>query len=93
MSKESQHTTTKTLVIFPCTFSFKAVLKSSVNAIDTVTEIIQMTAQVNHEKIFSQLSKNNKYISVTVPTYLENESQLTQIYQQLYQHPKILMTL
>ena len=87
--------THQSLVKFPCVFTFKAMLKSSRvdEAEKEIVRIVKQYAEVSIMKVSSKLSRNKKYISVSCPANLQNQQQLTDIYQALKQHPEVVVTL
>jgi putative lipoic acid-binding regulatory protein len=82
------------LLEFPCVFPIKAMGKTEVELDLLVIDIVRQ--HVNHlpsEAIKSRLSKNDKFISVTITIEAISQKQLDSIYQQLNDHPHVMMTL
>lgn len=87
MSEES-------LLEFPCQFPIKAMGKSLPDLDITVVEIIRRhVADISEGAVKSRPSKGGKFISITVTIEATSRQQLDAIYQDLTDHPDILMAL
>ncbi len=79
---------------FPCQFPIKAMGKADIEFDLLVIEIIQQHVdELPSDAIKTRPSKNSKYIAVTVTINAISQQQLDAIYQQLSDHPKVLMAL
>lgn len=84
----------ETLLEFPCRFPIKAMGKSSAQFDLTVVEIVRRHVDDLHEgSVSSRPSKGGKYTSVTVVIEATSRAQLDAIYQDLTDHPEVLMAL
>lgn len=83
-----------TLLEFPCTFPVKAMGKASVQLDSLVLSIVQQHCpQTPSSALKSRLSKDGNYLAVTVLVEAGSKAQLDAIYQQLSDHPLVLMAL
>lgn len=79
---------------FPCPFPIKAMGRSSVEFEMLVVDIIRRHApETQEQNITSRPSKDGNYLSVTVTIQASNKQQLDAIYQDLTNHPQVLMAL
>ena len=79
---------------YPCQFPIKAMGKTSQNLNMIVVEIIRRHAgDIQEGAIKSRPSKNGKYTSITITIEATSRAQLDAIYQDLSDHPAILMAL
>lgn len=84
----------ETLLEFPCQFPIKAMGKSSAQFDLTVVEIVRRHVDdLNEGAVSSRPSKGGKYTSVTVVIEATSRAQLDAIYQDLTDHPEVLMAL
>jgi putative lipoic acid-binding regulatory protein len=82
------------LLTFPCEFKIKAFGLLNSEFETTVIGIIKKHVADLKETAFSQrLSKDNKYVALTISIIAESRAQLDAIYQDLSANPIILMTL
>ena len=81
----------QTLMQFPCEITIKVMLRNSVTAVAIAKDIVSQHTKVLQTS--QQFSRNDSFVSVNLRVPLDNEQQLKDIYQQLRQHPKILMSL
>lgn len=83
-----------TLLEFPCQFPIKAMGLSSAHFDLIVVEIIRRHAgDILEGSVTSRPSKAGKYLSVTVVVEATSKAQLDAIYQDLSDHPDVLMAL
>jgi putative lipoic acid-binding regulatory protein len=84
----------ETLLEFPCQFPIKVMGKTS-SALDlVVVEIIRRHAPDLHEgAVTTRASKDGNYIAVTILVEASSKQQLDAIYQDLTDHPYVLMAL
>jgi putative lipoic acid-binding regulatory protein len=79
---------------FPCTIGIKAMGRQTEDFERTVIEIV--AGHVGEESIIEvtcRESSGGKYHSVTCEVKLENRQEMEAIYQTMFDHPDILMTL
>ncbi|MDQ7091798.1 MAG: DUF493 domain-containing protein [Methylococcales bacterium] len=79
---------------FPCQFPIKAMGKTDIEFDLLVVDIInQHVNALATDAIKIRPSKNGKFVSVTITIEAMSQRQLDTIYQQLNDHPRVLMTL
>ena len=79
---------------FPRIFPVKVMGANEDDFESLVVEIIQKYAIVASEDgIISRLSRNGRFISITVRINAENQEQLDSIYRELSAHERVLMML
>jgi putative lipoic acid-binding regulatory protein len=84
----------ETLFEFPCQFPIKAMGKSDVELPVLVTEIVRRhVLNIDEIAIKTRPSKDGNFISVTVIIEATSKQQLDAIYQDLTDHPHVLMSL
>lgn len=84
----------ETLLKFPCQFPIKAMGKSNLEFDLLVIDIIRRHAPDLHQQaITTRPSKDGNYLAVTVIIQATSKQQLDAIYQDLSDHPQVLMTL
>jgi putative lipoic acid-binding regulatory protein len=84
----------ETLLEFPCRFPIKAMGKTNLELDLLVIEIARRHAPgINEDAVTTRLSKDGNYISVTIVVEATSKQQLDAIYQDLTDHPHILMAL
>jgi uncharacterized protein len=87
MSKE-------TLLEFPCEFAIKAMGRSNLEFDLLVIEIVRRHVPELHEQaVTTRPSKDANYLAVTVVIQATSKDQLDAIYQDLSDHPQVLMAL
>jgi putative lipoic acid-binding regulatory protein len=84
----------ETLFEFPCEFPIKAMGKADAELHVVVTEIVRRhVLAVDETAVKTRLSKDGNFISVTVIIEATSKQQLDAIYQDLTDHPHVLMSL
>jgi hypothetical protein len=84
----------ETLLEFPCRFPIKAMGKSNIELDLLVIEIVRRHApDIREGAVSTRPSKDGNYISVTVTVEATSKQQLDAIYQDLSDHPHVLMAL
>jgi putative lipoic acid-binding regulatory protein len=84
----------ETLLKFPCTFPIKAMGKSDLEFDLLVIEIVRRhTPDLHEHAMTTRLSKDGNYLAVTVTIQATSKQQLDAIYQDLSDHPQVLMAL
>ncbi len=83
-----------TLLEFPCQFPIKAMGKADVEFDLLVIEIVrQHVDDLDKKAIKTRPSKNGTFLAVTVTIEATSKPQIDAIYQQLNDHPLVLMVL
>jgi putative lipoic acid-binding regulatory protein len=81
-------------MIFPCVFPVKVMGANQDDFERLVLEIIRKHASIaNEEVVTSRLSRNGRFLSVTVNINVESQEQLDAIYRELSAHERVLMML
>lgn len=84
----------ETLLEFPCQFPIKAMGKSAHELELLVIEIVRRHVDdVNEDTMTTRPSKDGNYLAVTVIIEATSKRQLDAIYQDLTDHPHVLMAL
>lgn len=83
-----------TLLKFPCQFPIKVMGRSNLEFDLLVIDIVRRHAPDIHEQaVKTRPSKDGNYLAVTVTIQASSKQQLDAIYQDLTDHPQVLMTL
>jgi len=84
----------ETLLVFPCQFPIKVMGKTSAELDLVVVEIVRRHAPDLHEgAVTTRPSKDGNYLAVTIVIEATSKQQLDAIYQDLSDHPHVLMAL
>ncbi|MCF7965188.1 MAG: DUF493 domain-containing protein [Methylobacter tundripaludum] len=84
----------ETLLEFPCQFPIKAMGKTNIELDLLVVEIVRRhVVDINEGAVSTRPSKDGNYMSVTVIVEATSKQQLDAIYQDLTDHPHVLMAL
>jgi putative lipoic acid-binding regulatory protein len=84
----------ETLFEFPCQFPIKAMGKADVELPVIVTEIVRRhVLEIDEAAIKTRPSKDGNFIAVTVIIEASSKQQLDAIYQDLTDHPHVLVSL
>lgn len=84
----------ETLLEFPCQFAIKAMGKNNLEFDLLVIELVRRHAPELHEQaLTTRPSKDGNYLAVTVTIQASSKQQLDAIYQDLSDHPQVLMAL
>lgn len=79
---------------FPCIFPIKVMGANQDDFERLVIEIIQKHASISPDQtVTTRLSRNGRFLSVTVHVSAESQEQLDAIYRELSAHEKVLMML
>jgi putative lipoic acid-binding regulatory protein len=79
---------------FPTRFPVKVMGANQDDFESLVVEIIRKHAKVTEEEVVvSRLSRNGRFISITVQINAENQEQLDNLYRELSAHERVLMML
>ena len=82
------------LISFPCVFPVKVMGANLDDFEGLVVEIIQKHASISKEEVvITRLSRNSRFLSVTVHINAESQDQLDAIYRELGAHERVLMIL
>ncbi len=84
----------ETLLEFPCQFPIKAMGRAELELDLLVVEIVRRhVVDINEGAVTSRPSKDGNYLAVTVIIEASSKQQLDAIYQDLSDHPHVLMAL
>ncbi|MGZ8241356.1 MAG: YbeD family protein [Methylobacter sp.] len=84
----------ESLLKFPCQFAIKAMGKTSAELDIVVVEIVRRhIVDIKEGAITTRPSKDGNYTAVTILIEATSKQQLDAIYQDLSDHPEILMAL
>jgi uncharacterized protein len=83
----------ETLLEFPCQFPIKAMGKNNLEFDLLVIEIVRRHVPENEKAVTTRPSKDGNYLAVTVLIQATSKQQLDAIYQDLTDHPQVLMAL
>lgn len=84
----------KTCFEFPCDFPIKAMGKNTLELDIIVVEIVRRhVPDINEGAVKTRPSKDGKYLAVTVNIEASSKKQLDAIYQDLTDHPDVLVAL
>ncbi len=82
------------LLTFPCVFPMKVMGRREDGFAQTVSEIVLRHANdFRPETIEMRMSKNGRYLSLTVTINAKSRAQLDALYSELSRHPKVMMVL
>ncbi len=83
-----------TIMEFPCQFPIKAMGKVEENFDILVVSIVRNhVSDISENAVKSRLSKEGKFVSITVTVEAESKQQLDNIYRELTAHEKVLWAL
>jgi putative lipoic acid-binding regulatory protein len=84
----------ETLLEFPCDFPIKLMGKHTEGFSLLVRALIEKhTGALDDGAIASSLSKNDRFVSITITITAQSKQQLDSIYQDATDHPDVLMAL
>lgn len=84
----------ETLLQFPCDFPIKMMGRESSHFHKSVRALVEKhTGPLADEVIQSALSRNGRFVSITVTVRVENQQQLDDIYRDVSAHDDVLMAL
>jgi uncharacterized protein len=87
-------TSSSTLIDYPCEFPIKIMGKDEREFAKSVLIIVNRHIPGFDDKsVETRASKKNKYLSLTCTVYVVSQSQLDALYQELCDHPMVLMVL
>ena len=86
--------TDESLLIFPCDFPIKAMGKAEDDFDALIVEIVRkFSPDIQEGAIKSRISKEGRYVSVTVTIKAQSQEQLDNIYMELTEEKRVLMAL
>jgi putative lipoic acid-binding regulatory protein len=86
--------TEESLLEFPCDFPIKMMGRDSPEFRATVRELVEKhTGPLDDNSIQSSLSRNGRFVSVTITISAESREQLDNIYREVTAHDDVLMAL
>jgi putative lipoic acid-binding regulatory protein len=86
--------TEESLLEFPCDFPIKMMGRDSPEFRATVRELVEKhTGPLDDDSIQSSLSRNGRFVSVTITVAAESREQLDNIYREVTAHDDVLMAL
>jgi len=84
----------ETLLEFPCEFPVKAMGKDTPEFHVAVRELVeQYTGPLEDDRIQNTLSKNGRFVSITITVNARSQEQLDDIYRVITSHDDVLMAL
>jgi len=84
----------KPVLEFPCSFPLKTIGKNTAAFESIVIEIVRRHApDLRDDAVSNRLSKDGKYMSVTTTFIAQSREQLDALYQELCDHPMVVMVL
>ncbi|MCU7815213.1 MAG: DUF493 domain-containing protein [Candidatus Thiodiazotropha sp. (ex Lucinoma kastoroae)] len=84
----------ETLLKFPCDFPIKVMGKAEPGFEAMIVELVSRhTSEVLDTAVNSRLSKEGKWVSITINLRAESKDQLDAIYLDLSAHEKVVMAL
>jgi len=87
-------TSSSTLIDYPCEFPIKIMGKDEREFAKSILIIVNRHIPGFDDKsVETRASKKNKYLSLTCTVYVVSQSQLDALYQELCDHPMVLMVL
>lgn len=84
----------ESLLEFPCPFPIKAMGKDTAEFHLVVRALVEAhTGPVDDQSIKRALSRNGRYVSITITVEAQSQEQLDNIYRSLSGHEDVLMAL
>lgn len=84
----------ESIMEFPCSFPIKLMGRESDVFRQTAREIVEKhTGPLDDDAIDSSLSRNGRFVSVTITIVAESREQLDNIYQDATDHDDVIMAL
>ena len=86
--------TNETLLVYPCDFPIKMMGRHTPEFIATARALVEKhTGPIGDALVKSALSKNERFVSVTITISAQSQQQLDDIYQDVSTHADMLMAL
>ena len=87
-------TSSPTLIDYPCEFPIKIMGKNEEEFTKSILMIVNRhISNFDDKSVEARGSKENKYLSLTCTVHVISQSQLDALYQELCDHPMVLMAL
>ena len=87
-------TSLPTLIDYPCEFPIKIMGKDEQDFTKSILMIVNRhITGFDDKNVEKRLSKKNKYLSLTCTVYVISQFQLDALYQELCDHPMVIMVL
>lgn len=84
----------ETLIEYPCDFPIKIMGKTAPGFAQTIVELVRRHApDFEAASVEMRTSKQSKYLSVTCTVRATSREQLDKLYQDLCDHPSVVMVL
>jgi putative lipoic acid-binding regulatory protein len=84
----------ESVMTFPCSFPIKLMGRESSEFRKTVRELVEKhTGPLDDDAIESSLSRNGRFVSVTITVVAESREQLDNIYRDATAHDDVIMAL
>ena len=84
----------QTLLEFPCSFPIKAMGRDTSEFHSLIRELVEKHAgPLADDAVQSTLSKNGRFVSITVTVIATSQEQLDAIYQDITSHDAVLLAL
>lgn len=84
----------QSLLVFPCVFPIKIMGRREDGFAQDVSEMVLRHAPDFHpETIEMRISRNGRYLSITVTLNARSREQLDALYSELSRHPRVMMVL
>lgn len=84
----------ETLLVFPCDFPIKMMGRESPQFHSTARSLVEKhTGPLGDDAIRSSLSRNGRFVSITVTVNAQSQEQLDDIYRDVSSHADVLMAL
>ena len=84
----------QSLLTFPCVFPIKVMGRREDGFAQDVSEVVLRHAPDFHpETLEMRISKNGRYLSITVNLNARSREQLDGLYSELSKHPRVMMVL
>ena len=84
----------ETILEFPCEFPIKLMGRDTPSFRNTVRSLVeQHTGRLSDDAIQSSLSRNGRFISITITVNAQSRQQLDDIYRDATDHAEVLMAL
>jgi len=87
-------TSRPTFIDYPCDFPIKIMGKDEQSFIKSVLIVVNRhIPNFDNSSVETRVSKKNKYLSITCTVHVISQSQLDELYQELCDHPMVLMVI
>ncbi len=84
----------ETILEFPCEFPIKLMGRDTPSFTNTARSLVEKhTGRLSDDAIQSSLSRNGRFISITITVNAQSRQQLDDIYRDATDHAEVLMAL